>query len=99
MAGNRWGGFSGRERAPKSLTSSCVSSTARPDCSLQGATLTLGHVWTFKHSAAGVVTMICSPTVLACIDPMHFSALYKKEPGRVDTLWAGKPAPGNRPDF
>ena len=35
----------------------------------------------------------------ACIDPMHFSALYKKEPGRVGTLWAGKPAPGNRPDF
>jgi hypothetical protein len=63
MAGNRWGGFSGRERAPKSLTSSCVSSTARPDCSLQGATPTLGHVWTFKHSAAGVVTMICSPSL------------------------------------
>ena len=35
----------------------------------------------------------------ACIDPMHFSALYKKEPGRVGTLWAGKPAPGNQLDF
>ena len=46
----------------------------------------------FQALGCCVVTMICSPTVLACIDPMHFSALYKKEPGRVGTLWAGKPA-------